>query len=197
MDKIMKIVFSNLAICCYEAAVLGFLVVYYIRLKKEKKKAVEMNTLQKEKAREEKLDQVLRNRLYQGDGDKAFQNNIPYEISFHEEIENHGGTNENIAVQIIEKGKLSTRKYVIFISDMITIGRSGENALVLNDLKIAKEQCRIFCHEQCLYIQTLEDTHPVHIQRKRNVMQLGKDAVKLLDNDTIKLGETTLNIHFI
>ena len=82
-----------------------------------------MNTLQKEKAREEKLDQVLRNRLYQGDGDKAFQNNIPYEISFHEEIENHGGTNENIAVQIIEKGKLSTRKYVIFISDMITIGR--------------------------------------------------------------------------
>lgn len=197
MDKIMEIVFSNLAICCYEAAVLGFLVVYYIRLRKEKKKAVEMNTLQKEKAREEKLDQVLRNRLYQGDSDKAFQNNIPYEISFHEEIENHGGTSENIAVQIIEKGKLSTRKYVIFISDMITIGRSGENALVLNDLKIAKEQCRIFCHEQCLYIQTLEDTHPVHIQRKRNVMQLGKDAVKLLDNDTIKLGETTLNIHFI
>ena len=184
MDKIMEIVFSNLAICCYEAAVLGFLVVYYIRLRKEKKKAVEMNTLQKEKAREEKLDQVLRNRLYQGDSDKAFQNNIPYEISFHEEIENHGGTSENIAVQII-------------ISDMITIGRSGENALVLNDLKIAKEQCRIFCHEQCLYIQTLEDTHPVHIQRKRNVMQLGKDAVKLLDNDTIKLGETTLNIHFI
>lgn len=197
MDKIIDVVFSNWAICCYEVAVLGFVFVHFIRLKKQKKKAVEMNTLQREKAREEKLDQVLKNGLYQGNGDKAFQNNIPYEVNFHEETEMNEGTDDNIAVQIIEKGKLSTRKYVIFISDVITIGQSGSNALVLNDLKVAKEQCRIFKHNQELYIQTLEDSHPVKVRRKPNVMQLTKQAVKLLDNDLIELGETILNIHFV
>jgi len=197
MDKIIDIILSNWAVCCYEGVILGFVFVRFIRLRREKKEAVEMSTLQKEKAREEKLDQVLKNRLYQGSGDKALQSNIPYEINFHEEVGISGGTDENIAVQIIEKGKLSTRKYVIFISDVITVGQSAKNALVLNDLKIAKEQCRIFKHENNLYIQTLEDTHPVKIRRKRNVVQLTKNAVKLLDGDFIELGETILNIHFI
>lgn len=197
MDKIIDIILSNWAVCCYEGVILGFVFVRFIRLRREKKEAVEMSTLQKEKAREEKLDQVLKNRLYQGSGDKALQSNIPYEINFHEEAGISGGTDENIAVQIIEKGKLSTRKYVIFISDVITVGQSAKNALVLNDLKIAKEQCRIFKHENNLYIQTLEDIHPVKIRRKRNVVQLTKNAVKLLDGDFIELGETILNIHFI
>lgn len=197
MDKIMDIVLSNWAVCCYEAAILGFVFVHFIRLRKEKKEAVEMSTLQKEKAREEKLDQILRNRLYQSSGDKAVSNNIPYEIDFHEEVGISGGSDESIAVQIVEKGKLSTRKYVIFISDEMMIGQSAKNGLVLNDLKVAKEQCRIFKHEQNLYVQTLEDIHPVIIRRKRSTVQLTKNAVMLLDGDCIELGDTILNIHFI
>lgn len=197
MDKIIGIVFSNEAICFYEAVLLGFIFIHFIRVGKEKKKAVEMNALQKEKVREEKLDQVLKNRLYQGSNDKAFQNNIPYEIDFHEEADVHGATGDNIGIQIIEKGKLSTRKYVILISDVINIGQGSHNTLVINDLKVAKEQCRIFKHKQSLYIQSLEDIHPVKIRRKRNAMQLTKNAVKLLDGDFIELGETILNIHFI
>ena len=156
-----------------------------------------MNTLQKEKVREEQLDQALKNRLYEGVETKAFQNNIPYEVNFHEETNFANGTDDNIAVQIIEKGKLSTRKYVIFISEVITIGQSNTNALVLNDLNVAKEQCRVFKHDKSLYIQTLEDTHPVKIRRGREEMQLSRDAVKLLDNDFIEVGDTSLNIHFV
>lgn len=196
MDKIINIFLSNSSICCYEAVVLGIVLVWFIRLRKEKKRAVEMDALQKEKVREEKLDQVLKNRLYQESGEKSFQNNIPYEINFHEETKISGEA-ESIPIQIVEKGKLSTRKYVILISDVITVGQSGRNSLVLNDLQVAKEQCRIFKHEQDLYIQTLEDIHPVRIRRKRNVMQLTKNAVKLLDGDFIELGETVLDIHFI
>lgn len=162
-----------------------------------KKNARQMNTLQKEKAREEQLDQVLKNRLYQGSTDKAVQNNIPYEIDFHEEPGIRRENDDNIAVQIVEKGKLSTRKYVIFISNVITIGQSVQNSLVLNDLKVAKEQCRIFKHEENLYIQALEDTHPVKIRRRQNTVQLTKNAIKLLNGDFIELGDTILNIHFI
>ena len=108
-----------------------------------------------------------------------------------------GSSDDSIAVQIIEKGKLSTRKYVIFISEVITVGNSSTNVLVLNDINVAKEQCRIFKHQQSLYIQTLEDTHPVKIRRKREEMQLSQNAVKLLDNDYIEIGETSLNIHFV
>lgn len=196
MDKILNILLSNIAICCYEGIILGVLFIRFLRLSKEKKQAAEMSTLQKEKVREEQLDQALKNRLYQGEETRAFQNNIPYEINFHEEANLANGANDNIAVQIIEKGKLSTRKYVIFISDVITIGQSNTNALVLNDLNVAKEQCRVFKHENGLYIQTLEDTHPVRIRRGREEMQLSKDAIKLLDNDFIEVGDTSLNVHF-
>lgn len=197
MDKIIDILFSNIAMCCYEGIILGLVFFRFLRLNKEKKQAVEMNTLQKEKVREEQLDQALKNRLYEGVETKAFQNNIPYEVNFHEETNFASGTDENIAVQIIEKGKLSTRKYVIFISEVITIGQSNTNALVLNDLNVAKEQCRMFKHDKSLYIQTLEDTHPVKIRRGREEMQLSRDAVKLLDNDFIEVGDTSLNIHFV
>lgn len=197
MDKIISILFSNIAMCCYEGVILGLVFFRFLRLNKEKKQAVEMSTLQKEKVREEQLDQALKNRLYQGVETKAFQNNIPYEVNFHEETNLANGTDDNIAVQIIEKGKLSTRKYVIFISDVITVGQSNTNALVLNDLNVAKEQCRLFKHDKSLYIQTLEDTHPVKIRRGREEMQLSKDAVKLLDNDFIEVGNTSLNIHFV
>lgn len=197
MDKIISILFSNIAMCCYEGVILGLVFFRFLRLNKEKKQAVEMSTLQKEKVREEQLDQALKNRLYQGVETKAFQNNIPYEVNFHEETNLANGTDDNIAVQIIEKGKLSTRKYVIFISDVITVGQSNTNALVLNDLNVAKEQCRLFKHDKSLYIQTLEDTHPVKIRRGREEMQLSKDAVKLLDNDFIEVGDTSLNIHFV
>lgn len=197
MDKIIDILFSNIAMCCYEGIILGLVFFRFLRLNKEKKQAVEMNTLQKEKVREEQLDQALKNRLYEGVETKAFQNNIPYEVNFHEETNFVNGTDDNIAVQIIEKGKLSTRKYVIFISEVITIGQSNTNALVLNDLNVAKEQCRVFKHDKSLYIQTLEDTHPVKIRRGREEMQLSRDAVKLLDNDFIEVGDTSLNIHFV
>lgn len=197
MDKIIDILFSNIAMCCYEGIILGLVFFRFLRLNKEKKQAVEMNTLQKEKVREEQLDQALKNRLYEGVETKAFQNNIPYEVNFHEETNFVNGTDDNIAVQIIEKGKLSTRKYVIFISEVITIGQSNTNALVLNDLNVAKEQCRVFKHDKSLYIQTLEDTHLVKIRRGREEMQLSRDAVKLLDNDFIEVGDTSLNIHFV
>lgn len=197
MDKIIDILFSNIAMCCYEGIILGLVFFRFLRLNKEKKQAVEMNTLQKEKVREEQLDQALKNRLYEGVETKAFQNNIPYEVNFHEETNFASGTDDNIAVQIIEKGKLSTRKYVIFISEVITIGQSNTNALVLNDLNVAKEQCRMFKHDKSLYIQTLEDTHPVKIRRGREEMHLSRDAVKLLDNDFIEVGDTSLNIHFV
>lgn len=197
MDKIIDILFSNIAMCCYEGIILGLVFFRFLHLNKEKKQAVEMNTLQKEKVREEQLDQALKNRLYEGVETKAFQNNIPYEVNFHEETNFASGTDDNIAVQIIEKGKLSTRKYVIFISEVITIGQSNTNALVLNDLNVAKEQCRMFKHDKSLYIQTLEDTHPVKIRRGREEMQLSRDAVKLLDNDFIEVGDTSLNIHFV
>ncbi|MDE6434717.1 MAG: FHA domain-containing protein [Lachnospiraceae bacterium] len=197
MDKIMGIIFSNAAICCYEGLILGFVFIRFIRLRKQRKHIVEMNTQQKEKAREEKLNQLLKNRLYRGKTDKALQSNIPYEVSFHEERTVNDKKDDGIAVQVIEKGKISTRKYIIFISDVITIGQGGDNVLIINDLKVAKNQCRITRKLNEIYIQTLEETHPVKLRRKRSVMQLTKDAVALQDNDYIELGETTLNIHFM
>ncbi len=197
MSGVAGILLSNTAICFYEGLVLGFVLVRFTRLRREKKQAQEMSVLQKEKVREEQLDQVLKNRLYQGSAAKALQNNIPYEVNFHEETPKMGGTREGIAVQIVEKGKLSTRKYVIFISEVITIGQSNTNALVLNDLNVAKEQCRVFKYGTDLYIQTLEDTHPVRLRRGKEEMQLSKNAVRLMDHDQIAVGDTTLQIHFV
>ena len=197
MDGIIDIIFSNIAICCYEGIILGFVFGRFIKLRRQKKRVTELNVQQKDKAREDQLDQLLKNRLYQGTPDKAVQNNMPYDVSFHEESMINDKQTDGIALQIVEKGKLSTRKYIIFVSDMITIGQGGENALVLNDLKVAKQQCRIVRRQKELYIQALEETHPVRIRRKRNAMQLTRNAVQLLDNDYIELGETTLNIHFM
>lgn len=193
----MSILLSDSAICGYEGIALGLVFVRYLRLRKEKKQALQMTTLQKEKAREERLDQALKNRIYQESPDQSIKNNIPYEIDFHEETKKQKGKGENIAIQIIEKRKLSTRKYVVFISDIITIGQSVKNTFVVDDLNVAKEQCRIFKHKQDLYIQILEETHPVKVQRKRNEMTLTKDALKLMNGDRILFGETVMEIHFI
>lgn len=197
MDKIIEILFSNTAICFYEGVILGIVVRRFIKLRKQKKYVAEMNAQQKDKAREDQLDQLLKNRLYQGDPDKALQNNIAYDVTFHEEQRVNDKESEGVALQVIEKGKLATRKYVIFVPDFITIGQGVENGLVLNDLKVAKQQCRIVRKKKDLYIQTLEETHPVILRRKRNAMQLTKDAVQLMDNDYIELGETVLNVHFM
>lgn len=197
MDKIIDIIFSNIAICFYEGIILGLVVRRFLKLRKKKKYVMEMNVQQKDKAREDQLDQLLKNRLYQGDADKAMQSNIAYDVTFHEEAKVNDKQSDGIALQIIEKGKLATRKYIIFISDIVTIGQGGENGLVLNDLKVAKQQCRIIRRNKELYIQALEETHPVRIRRKKNAMQLSRDAVQLMNNDYIDLGETTLNIHFM
>ena len=197
MDSIMGIFFSNTAICVYEGIILGFVLRRFLKLRKQKKHVAEMNAQQKDKAREDQLDQLLKNTLYQGDPDKALQSNIAYDVSFHEEQKVNDKEMEGVALQVIEKGKLATRKYIIFVPDVITIGQGVENGLVLNDLKVAKQQCRIIRKKKELYIQTLEETHPVMLRRKRNVMQLTKDAVQLMNNDYIEMGETVLNVHFM
>ena len=155
MDKIIEILFSNIAICFYEGIILGVVIRRFIKLRKQKKYVAEMNAQQKDKAREDQLDQLLKNRLYQGDPDKALQNNIAYDVAFHEEQRVNDKESESVALQVIEKGKLATRKYVIFVPDFITIGQGVENGLVLNDLKVAKQQCRIVRKKKDLYIQTL------------------------------------------
>lgn len=197
MDKVINILLSNLAICIYESILLGAIIVYFIKLKKKKKYAVEINTQQKDKAREEKLNQLLKNNLYSDKKDKDLEKNIPYEVSFHEEGINKNNKNDGIAVQIIEKGKLSTRKYIIYIYDEITIGQGPENDLVLNDLKVAKQQCQIFKKGQELYVYSLEEIHPVMLKRKKNVMQVAKQPVALLDKDYLELGETLLNLRIM
>lgn len=197
MDKIVDILFSNIAICCYEGIVLIIVVYDFFRLRKKKKHALEMNVQQKDKARESQLDQLLWNPHYQGDSSKTMQPNNAYDVAFHEEAKVNDKESDGIAIQIIENGKLAVKKYIIFVINVVTIGQGGENGLVLNDLKVAKQQCRIIRKDNELYVQTLEETHPVKIRRKRHEMRLTRDVVQLMDNDYIYLGETTLNIHFM
>ncbi|MCM1159240.1 MAG: FHA domain-containing protein [Bacteroidales bacterium] len=197
MDKISTILISNQAICFYEAVILCIVFIYWLRLRKEKKRKKEMNTLKKEKARNENLDQMLKNNLYQGDQNKILQNNIPYEIDFHEEVSLQNIDADAVKIQIVEQSRLSTRKYIIFVSGEMVIGRGRECALILNDSSIAEKQCKLFCYQKGLYLQALETGHAVKIKRKKSNMHLGQDAVNLIDGDCIELGETSLNIHFI
>lgn len=197
MESILNLLTSNLAICLYEAAILVGVIVWWSKLRKKKKQCVEMDSVQREIARDERLNNVLQNELHQQKQEKIFQSNTPFDEVYHDQSRIGANQRSATKLQFTVQGELATRKYVILIIDEITIGKSEKNDLVLRDLNIAEKQCRIFVHEKELYIQTLDAEYPLSLKRKKEIMQIKQQTVEIKNKDIIEMGSTQIKIEMI
>ena len=197
MEKVLNLLTSNLAICIYEGIILGIVFANWLKLRKKKKQSIEVNAIQREKTRDAKLNGILQNELHQQNQEHIFQNNTPYDEEYHDQSKIDGEQKNVVKLQFTVQSELATRKYVIFVQDEITIGKDEKNDLVLNDLDIAKRQCRIFLYQGYLYIQTMDVTFPLVLKRKKNIMKLTQQAVEIRDKDLIEMGSTRIKIEII
>lgn len=197
MEQILKLLTSNFAICIYEGIILGIVYAKWLKSHKKIKQCKEVNLIQKEKARDAKLNNVLQNELHQQKQERVFQNNTPYDEVFEDQSRIDRDQKEARKLQFTVQSELAIRKYVIFITDEITIGKDEKNDLVLNDLDIAQQQCRMFIYQDGIYIQTMDTEYPIRIKRKKNMIQLTQQAVEIKDKDLMEMGTTQIKIEII
>lgn len=187
----------NIAICIFEVIVLIFVIIAWSKSVKQKSRNKEISTVQKERARDERLNELLHNELHSS-VNPTVQSNIPIEEKFHEETVLRGEqTLGTIEISVTVQSNISTKKYVLFVSDAITIGNGQNNDLVISDADLAKQHCKLFAHDNVLYVQSLDKDKTVSVQRKKDVIPVLQGTVAILNKDVLLLGTTKLTIELL
>lgn len=74
------------------------------------------------------------------------------------------------------------------IEDLLTLGRRGENDIVIKDLFISKDHFKIIEDEEDYYLEDLDSKNGTQLNG-----EIIRDTVRLTNNDVIKIG----NIEFL
>ncbi len=179
-----------------EAAAIVVLGGILIWLLSKKSKTKKMNSLAKEKVRENELDNVLLNPAAVEDNVKAKNStNIAYDVQYHEEELKH--QKDMITVRIRVEAPLSTKKYMIQIKDKAGIGSGKGNEIEINDLGVKEMHCTLLHDNKRLFIKSGESGAVIGIRRKKKVYEVGQTIPRLEVGDRIVLGSTEIEIESI
>lgn len=156
-----------------------------------------------DKLREEALDQVLigGRKGPAGRAPASVPYDVKYDLDQRKKEKPEGGKDAGqpaIMVQLTERSKLSTRKYMFHVTDKITFGsRTTRNEIVITGPNVAEYQCAILRAGRELYVKNIGTEGMVRLKRGRKRTQVERDAVVLRDNDTLIIGEYSYEIKIL
>lgn len=193
MEWVVNLLTSSKAILLYEVIILGGLIIYLVNRSNKKKAEQERMNVKQAQERSDKLDELLRNPDWKGDGSNSSD---PYEVKYLDhfgyESMNHGKQLE-IAVQ----SKTSVKKYVFDISEPITIGRGQENILCIDDPFVARRHCVIYPEGNSLYLKDLKSTNHTYLIRGSKKKVLGNKPAVVKDKDIVEIGTVNLTLTYL
>jgi len=96
-----------------------------------------------------------------------------------------------MGLEVIERGENFNLRVgaVIPLNDELTIGRKGDNLLILGDKYVSSQHARIFIKNTGYILQDLRSTNGTIMNKKKVV-----DKVSIKKGDEIKIGTSTFKV---
>ncbi len=173
--------------------VLGIMMIIVVRNKR--KRILEERFQAAKKVREESLKEALANNLEPSADMDVRAPYRPYKVDYSTgEGQDYG---EKLPLlQIIEKNKLSEKKYIFRASEMITLGVQFGSVDILNNMENGEGWCELYFQKDVYCARSLGN-HRVLIQRKKHTAEIDRFGIKLRSKDIIKIEDTTFQIFYV
>lgn len=173
--------------------VLGILMVIWVR--KRRKKLWEEKFQAAKKIREDSLREALANDLDPEVAAASATPYRPYQVDY-----STGETKKNgeklPLLQIIEKSKLSEKRYIFRANETVTLGLQFGSACVLNNLENGEGWCELFFQNDGYCVRALgRDT--VSVQRNKHIALVDGRGIKLRSKDAIQIRDTSFQVFYV
>ena len=175
---------------------LTFLILYFLRRNKRKKK---LREIAEDKIREDTLDGIIQN-TYQGKSHMR-TTSVPYEVDYSQISQNAKGSaaadaSAHLTIQLVEYNELSVRKHMLNLDKSIRIGSALKgNTITVSGIE--PYQCEIFEYQENVYIRDIAVHGRTKIKRKRKSAYVDRNGTKLRDGDNILIGEIYIELKII
>lgn len=201
MSSIFKVIEEHqMALCIIFLLILLVCIIFMIReLTNRRRKKKELEQAAEAKLRDEKLNKAILNDCPGTGGVKEVY--VPYDVDYANTGSGKDGTQKakegqsHLMVQLVERTKLSTRKFMLNPARTIRIGSNlRENDISVLEQGISPFQCEIFSMGEKVYVRNLSDENPTVLRRKKEQVLVDKKGLRLLSDDIIILGEVSYRI---
>lgn len=203
MTFLRNLVIDNLKYILILAAII-LLLVGIILIKKfmrQKQKNKELMQAAEDKLRDENLNNVILNKHI---GSSPLREvHTPYDVDYSnsggEGHKNHSDNskrkNSHIMLQLIEKTKLSTRKFMLNPIKTIRIGSDlQDNDITVLAEGVSPHQCEIFSVGDKIFIRNLSGGNQTILKRKKEQAIVDEKGLRLLSDDKIFVGSVVYEI---
>ncbi len=173
-----------------EIAALIIIIIRFRRRRKNAKKLEQQNRSQMMA----KLTEGLSNPLYLEHEGKPNVKLEPIETNW---TENPEGNSDDIRVELEVRGTNVRRKYSFIIQDPITIGKSESCSITISDETLEDRHLELFLKKGQLMVRKLCTQSMAVLEREHDYKKLDENAIRVVDNDIIRLGYSELIIELI
>ncbi len=169
-----------------------------------RKKNKELTQAVEDKIRDENLNNIILNNCAQGGNFKEIYK--PYDVDYsnsndesNKSIKEYDKKGErHVMIQIVEKTKLSTRKFMMNPMKKIHIGSDlQDNDITVLAEGVSPKQCEIFSVGKKVYIRNLGFGNKTILKRKKESVIVDEKGIRLLTDDVIILGSVLYDITII
>lgn len=173
--------------------ILGIILIICIR--KRRKKLQEEKFQATKKVREDSLKQALANNLepsYDAGTSTPYR---PYKVDYSTG-ENQDNGEKLPLLQIVEKNKLSEKKYIFRANETVTLGIQFGSADILNNLENGEGWCELYFQKDAYCIRSLGN-YNVSVRRNKNITTIDRYGIKLKSKDIIRIEDTTFQVFYV
>lgn len=186
--------------------IVSFLLYFLKKYMNHRRKKKEIAMAAADRMRDENLNHIILNSYAdRRDGREVY---MPYDVDYGGSDKNGGrkgnqmdvsaGKQGQLMVQLVEKTKLSTRKFVLNPERGIRIGSNAQdNDISVLSEGIAPRQCEIFAVGGKIYIRDMGEGSRTILKRKKERVIVDGKGIRLLSGDSISFGGATYDIAII
>ena len=173
--------------------VIGIIAIFYLR--KRRKKIQEEKFQAAKKVREDSLKQALANKLNPSEEMPASTPYRPYKVDYSTG-ENQNNGEKLPLLQMIERNRLSEKKYIFCANETVTIGVQFGSVDIISNPENGEGWCELFFQKGAYCIRSL-GRYTVCVQRNKNTTAVDKYGIRLRSKDIIKIEDTTFQVFYI
>ena len=168
---------------------IGIIVILCVR--RRRKRTQEEKFQAAKKVREDSLKRALANNINPSTG-PAYR---PYKVEYSTG-ENQDNSEKMPLLQVIEKNRISEKKYIFRASEAVTIGTRFGSIDIFNNPESGEGWCELFFQKDAYCIRSLGG-HSVSVQRNKKIAVVDEYGIKLKSKDIIKVENTTFQVFYV
>ncbi len=172
---------------------IGIIVILCVR--RRRKRTQEEKFQAAKKVREDSLKRALANNINPSENEAAAAPYRPYKVEYSTG-ENQDNSEKMPLLQVIEKNRISEKKYIFRASEAVTIGTRFGSIDIFNNPESGEGWCELFFQKDAYCIRSLGG-HSVSVQRNKKIAFVDEYGIKLKSKDIIKVENTTFQVFYV